>query len=558
MKRQPLTLTILFLLLLSGSMLAQNYYKIQVGNFLNAKQADFEALQSVGFVHATEGAGGLYTVLIGGYDDRAAVERALSEVRSKGYANAFIQEMSLNVGREIAIIQLATKSSTRPIDWETYARVGELYALIEGSAVKITTAPFPSLDAARLELNNIRAMGYADAFAKTINSVHLHRITQFETGLKDELIPLSLDNRPRDYNITPYGDAGMTPKTAETTAAPRTVAAPAMPRIRTSVKRRSVLELQKVLKAEGFYKSSLDGYYGDGTQSAYESMLEGDRRLQKYAILAEYMASPVQPSTNSRLQQAINDLPVDREAAAFVQGSANPVAQAYQAYLLYTSAGPGSRVNDLMNSAIRAAFVGKRFASPPPFDYRSTYAYDNLEQLLLHVHYIHSAPGNEVAAPCWLFQRHPQEMTKVFERYARVATPDFPIQACDQFLSWPEVNMTQTIALDLNPDAKLDPQKMAQGASLRALLFLTPQPLNNSDAADLDNWNNRLMAGLDGWAARDPLHKSIVKAFKVTYFQAQVRLEDYFMDKGFDEKQAKPLAQATLRTIVGYHLERFV
>lgn len=554
MKRQPLTM---IFLLLAGSLLAQNYFKIQVGTFLNAKQSDFEGLQSIGFVHATEAQGDLYTVLVGGYDDRAAAERALSEVRNEGYANAFIQEISPSAGQSIAIIQLATKSAQRDIDWETYTRVGELYALIEGSTVKVTTAPFPSLDAARLELNNIRAMGYEDAFAKSINSIYLHRITQFETGLKSEYIPLTLDNRPSNPDITPYGDTGLG-RRSPNEATPRTVAAPALPRIRTGVKRRSVLELQKVLKAKGFYKSSLDGYYGDGTSSAYETMLDNNRKLQKYMILAEYMESPMQFGTESRLQQAINDLPTDQDAERFVQSSARPVAQAYQAYLLYTSAGPNDRVNDLMNSAIRGAFVGKRFASPPPFDYRATYAYDNLEQLLLHIHYIHSAPGNEVAAPCWLFERHPREMTQVFERYASVATPDFPMQACDQFLSWPEVRLTQAIALDLNPDEALDQQKLAQGASLRALLFLTPQPLSNTDASDLDNWNNRLMTGLNGWAERDPMHEDIVTAFKVAYFQSQVRLEDYFMDKGFDEREAKPLALATLRTIVGYHLERFV
>jgi hypothetical protein len=36
-----------------------------------------------------------------------------------------------------------------------------------------------------------------------------------------------------------------------------------------------------------------------------------------------------------------------------------------------------------------------------------------------------------------------------------------------------------------------------------------------------------------------------------------VRLEDYFMDQGFDETQAKGLALATLQTIVGTPLDRF-
>lgn len=557
MKRQPLT--ILFLLLISSLMYAQSYYTIQVGTFLGAKQSDFDALQSIGFVHAAEATGDLFTIFVGGYTDRAAAEKAWAEVRAKGYANAFVQERLPGTGQEVAIIQLATKSSLRPIDWETYTRVGELYALVEGATVKIVTAPFPSLDAARLELNNIRSMGYQDAFAKTINTLYLHKITKFETGIKEPLIPFEMNKQaPRTGEVTAYGDSGFTPRSPVATAPARNVAAPALPRIRTDVKRRSVLELQKVLKGEGYYKSSLDGYYGDGTASAYKKMHDNNRELQKYIILSEHMESPTQATTGNKLQSAINNLIDNPDAVRSIQSSTTPIAQAYQAYLAYVASGPSNNVNNLMNAAIRGAFAGKRLTSPPPFDYRSTYAYDNLEQLLLHLHYIHSAPGNEVAAPCWLFQRHPNEMTKVFERYASVATADFPMQACDQFLSWEEVRITQAIAVDLNPDKKLDQQKLAQGASLRALLFLTPQPLSNTDASDLENWNNRLIAGLEGWASRDPLNKNIATALKVSYFQSQVRLEDFFMDKGFDEKNAKALALATLRTIVGYHLERFV
>jgi hypothetical protein len=42
------------------------------------------------------------------------------------------------------------------------------------------------------------------------------------------------------------------------------------------------------------------------------------------------------------------------------------------------------------------------------------------------------------------------------------------------------------------------------------------------------------------------------------YFQSQVRLEDYFMDKGYKPKEAKALALAALHTLVAYHMQRFV
>jgi len=149
-------------------------------------------------------------------------------------------------------------------------------------------------------------------------------------------------------------------------------------------------------------------------------------------------------------------------------------------------------------------------------------------------------------------------MQRVFERYASVATPNFLLQACDQFLSWEELSVAHAIAADLNPDKKLDQKQIAQGASLRAMLYLAPEQLDTDVAKDLQAWNDKLFAGLNGWATRDPLNQRTLTAFKAAYFQSQVRLEDFFIDKGFKEDEAKTLALATLRTVVGYHLERFI
>ncbi|MDX1939636.1 MAG: SPOR domain-containing protein [Saprospiraceae bacterium] len=560
MKKLPL-----LLLLMLGwnliSTIAQNYYTVQVGTFLEAKRSDFEAIQPIGLIHAIPTQGNLSLVFAGGYETREAAERALSQVKGKGYANAFVQEKIPAEGQEVLIIQLATKTATQPIEWENYTQIGDIYAMLNGNSTKIVTGFYQNMDVAKQQLNLIRQAGFRDAFVKSVNTIFLTKITEFETGLKKPLIPLEL-SQPRTVPVPgsydqPTVNPDLTPRTPSGPTV-RMVSQPAMPRIHSNIKRRSVLELQKVLKAEGHYKSSLDGYYGDGTASAYETMKDNNRELQKYIVLAEHIDVSGTTTSGNRLQDAINNLPSDSNAPRVIENANAPIAKAYRAYLLYNSIGRSNEVNVLMNTAIREAFASKKSSSPPPFDYQATYAYDNLEQLLLHLQYIHSAPGNDIAAPCWLFQRHPREMQRVFERYANVATPNFLLQACDQFLNWEDLSIAHAIAADLNIEKKLDQKQIAQGASLRAMLYLAPERLDADVAKDLQAWNDKLFAGLTGWATRDPLNQRTLIAFKAAYFHSQIRLEDFFIDKGFKEDEAKTLALATLRTVVGYHLERFI
>ena len=81
--------------------------------------------------------------------------------------------------------------------------------------------------------------------------------------------------------------------------------------------------------------------------------------------------------------------------------------------------------------------------------------------------------------------------------------------------------------------------------------------MTQSEINAFESWNNTIWSRLNAWSLRDPLHEKLVTALKVVYFQSQVRLEDYYMDKGFSESQSTGLALATLQSLVGYHLERF-
>lgn len=558
-------------------LLSQNYFTIQVGTFVDAQPQDFSSLQPFGLVHAIKTDVNLFAVYVGGFETRTAAEKTWQQVRAKGYINAFILDRSVTEGQNVAVVQLATENGKKGINWNKYANIPDLFAIIIGDNIKIVTGPYANAEAAKSPLAALKKAGFKDAFVKNTNTIFLHKLTEFETNLKEPLIPLEFNKTPapvttirqpnqsqqplQTYDQPFFANKGNETPSARTpnTGLPVVKATTSgLPRIRANVKRHSALELQKVLKTENYYKGSLDGYYGAGTAEAYNDIKKGNREMQKYILLSQNTPVYGVAAADIRLQSAINDLPDAPQALAVIQASKLPIAKAYQAYYNFSMYGANAEVNRLMNTAVKEAFTGKKMASQPPLDYKATYAYNDLEQLLLHLHYVHSAPGNDIAAPCWLSQRHPKEMKGVFERYVATANMDFPLKACDQFLNWDEIRLLHTIAMDLNPDKKLDTQELAQAASLRAMLYSSPKAITGADVKDTDAWYNKLMTSLNKWGNADPLNKQTVSAFKAAFYQSNVRLEDYYMDKGFKADAAKNLALVTLRTLVEYHLERFI
>lgn len=565
--------TVLLVLAISLSSFAQNssYYTVLVGTFLDAKAQDFENLRTLGFLHATKLEGNLTQVFIGGFDKQGDAEKMATAVRSKGYSGAFVQERPPSEGETTAIIQMGIRNIKKDIDWENYYRAGDLYVILNGNQIKIVTGLYKDVNDAKKDVSRVRKLGFKDAFVKRINTALLHQVNSFEAGgLKRPLFDITLEDdpkkkRPSSYNDVPASYDDVQPKSPvvkKDPTLPNRIPASygtdsALPSIRSKVKRRSALELQKVLKAQGTYSSSLDGYYGKGTTAAYEKILTRNRDLQKYLVLSQYMNSSGQTSSGGTLQNIISNLIDDPSAPSSLERYNSPIANAYKAYLLFTTIGPNAEINDLMNGAIRKAYQGKKIKNQPPFNYNATYAYEDLEQLILHVHYVHSSPDTDIAAPCWLFQMHPKETANAYKAYSNFDSDHFQLQACDEFMYWPEVKLVQTIASDLNPDPKINQGDIAQAASERARLFLSPAKLSSADQKDVTKWNTKIWNNMNSWAAKDALNQRLVTAFKVAYFQSQVRLEDYYMNKGYKSKEAEGLALATLKTIAGPHLGRF-
>lgn len=573
------------------------FYTVQVGTFIDAKSEDFKALQPIGFLYAQNVGGNLRDVFLGSYINRADAEKAAQEIRQKGYSNAFIQERRSSEGQVVTIIQIATRRADSKLEWEKFMEAGEVYAIPEGNLTKVAIGTYASTEAAQQDLPRIRRLGYKDAFVKNINTVELIRLTEFETGLKRALIPISIEERapaagltaksgaatatpatyevlmPRTPDVTqpPAATATTTTNTsaipssyeyipASSTPAAASVAAKgvALPAINAKTKRTSVLELQKILKEEKVYPGSLDGYYGSGTASGYDKMLEQNRTIRKYQMLAESMPLPGQESgAESELQRLVNSLASNPAAAARLSSFNEPIAQAYRAYQLFVAQGPSTEANRLMNAAIRGAFAG-RGVPGLPFDPNATYAYQNLEQLIIHLNFIHCATAASITAPCWMFERHPEETSRAYQSCATAPGTSLKMPSCGQFDNWPEIKTLVAIAADLNTDAVFNKQRLSQAATERSRLYMAPTALNASEQKAVEGWSRNLLEGLNAWATRDPLNQKLSTAFQAMFFQSQARLEDFYMTKGYNASQATGLALATLHTLVAYHTQRFV
>ncbi len=621
MKFQARVFSLIVLVFMAFSAISQEdvpQFTVQVGNYANPKPSDFAQLQSHGFLYATKRPNHT-DVYMGGYATEAEAGKALATLQLFGYSNAAVTKLNVDGGQSVTVVQLATKRLGDKINWEEYLAAGQLYVLLNGNMVKLFAGTFPDVISAKTHLAKLQKVGFKDAFVKNVNNVLLHEVGDFEMGgaPKKPLIPLVFEEKkeekapdqpksvieskkeetPKTYeevaivpptkteepkakatDVTPKGgEVKLEPTKAEPVkkevvkpepakaepekiAAKEPVATPVsfeanLPDIRPNVKRTSAYELQKALKLEGSYKGSLDGFYGKGTRTAYDLALSNNRQLQKYRILAKHMSTPTDDAPKGSVQSYINQLWDDPKTAVDgLAASKAPIARAYRAYFRYVSEGQSKDVNWLMNEAIKEAFAVKKSAFPK-FDPTVRYAYEDIDQLLTHLRYIHEVSADSPAAPCWLFRKHPGPALKAF---GPNEGSNLKLQACGGFWEWEEVKVLDAIARDLCGLGQMSEAACAKSQSQLAQLYLTPKALTDDERKALEAWNSKLWLGIEGWSSRDPMLAEIATALKISYLQTEVLFEDFFMDEGFTEKEAKALGLQAMKVLVGHHLERFI
>ena len=579
----------LFAIFFSSTLTAQDYYTAFVGSFVNARPQDFVEARDLGFIYTQVNADQLEEVYLGQYNSQEKAATTVKALQNLGFSNAQVLAGYYGDTPEVAVIQIATRYNAKNINWTDLGKAGPLNVLLADGNIKVLTGTFPNSDAAKAELPNIRALGFSDAFVKVVKSGQILPVKPIATGIKEDLIPLQLadasttstppppsstvqpepmntsvqpasNNSEPDAPYVPRSSPATTNNTPASTPSFSTIKsvsappAPEVPAIRGNVKRSAVTDLQRVLQSEGYYDSTLDGYYGNGTASAYERMLKEDLRIQKYRLLTPFYAMQ-QTTSGGAFQQAIDQLPYDPNAPLEIERNSTPTGDAYKAYLLFTSLGPSAQVNQLMNAAIKKAYANTR-VSTAVFNYQATYAYQDLQQLILHLFYVHASPTTSYTAPCWFNDRHPNETAQALRQMG-----DFSAQvnrsACDPFNQWEEVQLLQTIAYDIAPETAQLSSDRQEAQSLVSELALSSSAIAPTQATLLETWQNNLWKNINGWAAGNSYLQNTATSLRFAYFQTAVRLEDYYMNQGFEAMQARPLAIATLRAMLEVPLEKF-
>jgi len=574
------------LLLLTVSLTAQTsteIYAVKLGEFINAKASAFSVVEDLGYIYAEKTIGNSKNVFIGGFKGKASADRAVAIAKDRGYIDAAARNLSAEESETVTVIQLGMRDARKQIDWKVFSSAGRIFALQNGNQIKVVTGLYPNAAAAKAILPTIQRKGFSDAFVKNVKKSLIHEVTTFETGSVDlaavmpslpknmptpatqepEVIENAKGQIPENYTAkteskAPTSYDAETKKVENTTTTAKSIPVPQptsttppvtktpspsvpliaqKPVIRAKVKRTSVLRLQEILKAEGTYKSSLDGYYGKGTKAAYDELWANNRQVKKYRALAQLWNDP-------------------KNALLSLERSNSPTAKAYRAYWLYENSDDAAQIDALMADAVKGAFVGKSIKNAPKFDYTASYSYRNFKQLLQHLTYVQSVDRERVSVPCWMFERYQGDALQVFGTAADAG--NITLQDCGGFVNWEEIEVLNTIANDISAGSQVDAAKEAEYRARSIRLFLAPVAPSAADRDALTKWQTSLLKNVEGWGARDATLKEIATAFRLNFYQSNVLLEDYFAGKGYNAADAKGLALAVLQSVLGNKVDKFM
>jgi hypothetical protein len=244
-------------------------YTIQLGAFSDARQADFEHIRSYSYVYEREN-----IVFIGGFSNPEAAAEVLEKVQSKGYTDAFVLERDLNAAPEHHIVQLITQTAGEPIEWKKLEHLGNLYAwACDNGQVRIVVGLFDDVNEARVLAAQIQTKGFKGAFVRKVSDALLNRVTAFDKEPAKQVLLAKVEKKNEPKNQPKGGSKPPAKATSQVTPAPYH---------EKTVRTKTVLELQQVLKQVGIFSGTLHGVATDTLENAYAEALTRQRRLKKY------------------------------------------------------------------------------------------------------------------------------------------------------------------------------------------------------------------------------------------------------------------------------------
>ncbi len=231
-------------------------------------------------------AGPLYAVLdnrqvnvvTGVFENEAEANQRLSIVQQLGFPNASVGTINNIYLHEISAFEAGKE-----------LLVPDVALVVESPVVETPVVETPIIEEAPVEV-------VSETSTPSTSESVLETIEEVASAPVEEATPPAVEMIPDSYDevLTSRSPIAETPPVMEV---PPVVEIPEVvevkparidqPYIRPKVKRTSAIELQKVLKVEGAYTGSLDGYYGRGTKGAYAKILAAHPYVNRYQTLAQ-------------------------------------------------------------------------------------------------------------------------------------------------------------------------------------------------------------------------------------------------------------------------------
>lgn len=150
-------------------------YAIQLGASAKPNLAKFNKLKKYGHLYTVEVGNGMQRVMLGTYTTKSKANRALSSAKSKGFKDAFLSASTLG-SDDVYVVQFMSYSYSDKINWSKLQEVGNIQVDPSDGKIKVISGSFGEKYVAESHVQNLKVMGYSDAFVRKINADKLLNI----------------------------------------------------------------------------------------------------------------------------------------------------------------------------------------------------------------------------------------------------------------------------------------------------------------------------------------------------------------------------------------------
>lgn len=477
-------------------------YTVHVGAFFKPKMNDFNRIQSLGFMYAEAAEQNLTRIYLGRYPNETTAYKTLEQVKNSGYPDAFVTRKKINPDAITYSIHLGTENINSPINWSEYNRAGKLYALNNGNQIDIYAGQYDTPDEANRILAATRKIGLINAQVKSINPGNLRAVTEFEAG-----IPIK--------NI---------------------VLAPV----------EQVIQVQEVLAEKG---------PAPVKEGPNLMVVKHTTPKINTAPSSEAASTSVPETYNNSARERITVISAPDKKAAEV---ATPPARV-----------PAEKTNDVLTerSVAKTVINTNAIATPNIRTQSKRTSVLKLQTLLKEENfYEKSLDGyyGKGTAQGWHALLTQNAKFRKYLTYGDCnvelqskGSPDLTIdysKDADPLFDWEELNLLRQITSELCAEEPTEIE-LKEAAAQRAAVLLSAKKLTDEQRTEVLIWNLEFWEDVAAWSEKAAILKKWSLPLKASYLQSQIRLEDYFMDKGSTPQEATGQAIFVLKTMIAPYLK---